>query len=160
MVISFMDFRVRRARRADLGDIAALLEAVRLPAPTQDRAVLRRFRNIVADLGGDFDVASARDRVRGFVHLAYARDLHQGNRAQMLALVSDSLEVRDALIAASIERASRRHCQDLTVLPGPWTTTVESEQAIAGWHRLDGCLRIDLAGERGAESSASPVEHR
>ncbi len=131
-----------------------------MPSPAHDRAGLRRYRNIIADLGCDFDVAGARDRVRGFVHITYARDLHSGNRGQLLALVSDAADVRDALLAAALARATRRRCSDLTVSPGPWTAAFETAGSLTRWQRLDGCFRIDLAGQRGAECSESPVENR
>jgi len=146
-----MDFRVRRVRRTDLRAIVRLLEATGLPVPPGDRAGLRRFRNIVADLGCDFDVAESRNGVRGFVHLTYSRDLRIGNRAQILALVPDSPEVRGALLNAATQRAIRRRCHDLTVAPGPWSAALRLDELPPGWGRVDGCMRIDLAAERGAE---------
>lgn len=155
-----MNFTLRRARRTDLGAISALLEKASLPGTANDRAGLRRFRNIVADLGCDFDVAGTRDGVRGFVHLTYARDLHSGNRAQLLALVFDSTEVLDALLAAAIERALRRHCRDLSVIPGPWSSALESARIPSGWERIDGCLRIDLSPRSQTHFSEAPATSR
>lgn len=115
-----MELHLRRVRRADFEQIRALTEAMKLEPPSADRAALRRFRNIVGDLGSDFDVAVSPRALHGFVHLAYARDLLAGNRAQLLALVGDSRDVRRMLFARAIDRAGRRQCRDLTAVGGPW----------------------------------------
>jgi hypothetical protein len=90
--------------------------------------------------------------VLGFVHLTYSRDLLMGNRAHLVALVTDSAEVRDALLRAASERAARRHCRDITLTPGPWNGALSDDSQLPrGWRQIDGCMRIDLASERGAE---------
>ncbi len=155
-----MNFTLRRARRTDLSAISALLEEANLPGPANDRAGLRRFRNIVADLSCDFDVAGTRDGVRGFVHIAYARDLHCGNRGQVLALVSDSADVLEALLSAATKRALRRHCRDLSVIPGPWSSALESAQMPSGWDRIEGCLRVDLSPQPQTQFSEAPATGR
>jgi hypothetical protein len=144
-------FRVRRVRRGDFGAIEKLLEKNGLATAAADRAGMRRFRNVVADLGSDFDVAATRNGILGFVHLTYSRDLLMGNRAHLLALVTDSPEARDALLKSATERAARRHCRDITLSPGPWNATPRDSEPPPGWHWVNGCLRIDLASERGAE---------
>lgn len=144
-------FRVRRVRRGDFGAIVKLLAKNGLATAAADRSGLRRFRNVVADLGSDFDVAATRNGVIGFVHLTYSRDLLMGNRAHLLALVTDSPEVCEALLKSATERASRRHCRDITLTPGPWNTFLRDSEPPPGWLWSDGCLRIDLASERGAE---------
>src|SRR5262249_30860791 len=79
--------RHRRGRRTDFVEIAGILAASEVPAPVPDRATLRRFRRIVSDLGADFYVALLDERLVGFVHVTYARQLAEAPRARVEALV-------------------------------------------------------------------------
>src|SRR5690606_37978805 len=125
-------------------EIRALTETTALPPPDAERATLRRFRNIVGDLGCDFDVATRLGRIHGFVHVAYARDLLAGNRASLLALVADSAEVRAKLFDSALVRARERHCRDLTIHAGPWTSAVDTVALGTGGTRIESGVRIEL----------------
>lgn len=139
---------IRRVRRGDLDDINTLLAETDLALVAAERAALRRFRNIVADLGCDFDVAIRRERVRGFVHVTYARDLLLGNRANLVALVGASAGVRTALLAVATARARRRRCVDITALAGPWMT-VDPSAASPDWRAATGRWRLPLDADDG-----------
>jgi len=52
-----------------------ILASSDLPVPPPDRATLRRFRHVVADLGSDFYVATIDERLVGVVHATYARQI-------------------------------------------------------------------------------------
>ena len=75
--------RHRRARRTDFDAIAAILAASGLPAPAPERAGLRRFRRLVADLGTDLYVAETDARVLGIVHVTYVRPVSGAPRARL-----------------------------------------------------------------------------
>ena len=89
--------------------------------------------------------------MRGFVHLAYARDLRVGNRATLLALVADTPEVGRALFDAALRRARRRRCHDLTVTPSPWIGEPATGELPADGRETAATLLIDLSGQRVAE---------
>jgi hypothetical protein len=146
-----MDLQLRRVQRSDFEAVLGIAAAGGLPIPAVDRAIHRRFRNIVSDLGNDFDVATARARLRGFVHLTYGRDLLVGNRAYLVALVADAVEVRNALFERAIARARRRQCCDLTTVTGPWVSSLEGLALSSGRSFVDGNIRIDL--QTGREQS-------
>jgi len=143
-----MDVHLRRVQRADLDAVLTLAEAEGLPIPAINRANLHRFRNIVGDLGCDFDVATTRARLRGFVHVVYGRDLLRGNRASLLALVGDSSEIRDALLERAIDRARRRQCCDLTGVAGPWLGSIDDSPFAERGDCAGAMIRIDLQGAR------------
>ncbi len=67
--------RLRRARRTDFAAVMHLLAGSGQPVPPPDRATLRRFRNLVADLGADFYLALVDQTLAGLVHVTYARQL-------------------------------------------------------------------------------------
>ncbi len=142
-----MEIRVRRVKRADLDGLCELLDTAGLPVPLRDRAGLRRFRNIVGDLAVDFDVARQSERVTGFVHLSYTRDLLHGNRARMLALVGTSATTVATLFDAAQRRARARRCADITASAGPWLPSPESFTA-SGWLIAAGSFCVDLAPKR------------
>ena len=55
---------IRRGRRTDFTAVMALLAASGGTVPVPDRATLRRFRQLVADLGGDPTRAFSQPRLR------------------------------------------------------------------------------------------------
>lgn len=107
----------RRAQRTDFDAIRAILTASGLSAPEPDRAGLRRFRRIVADLGGDLYLADATARVVGVVHVSYARHLISGPRARLeLLVVAPDVRRRGigrGLATWAAMRARRRGCTAL-----------------------------------------------
>src|SRR5689334_15065635 len=84
--------RHRRARRSDFDAISAIVAANGLPAPAAERAALRRFRNLVADLGADLYVAATGTQVLGVVHVTYSRRVIGGPRARLELLLVDPAE--------------------------------------------------------------------
>ena len=111
-------FRIRRGRRTDFMAVMHLLAADGEPVPVPDRATLRRFRHLVADLGADFYLVSVDGRLAGLVHLTYARQLAGAPRAQLDQLVvAQSFRRRgigSALLAFAQGRAQRRGCATLS----------------------------------------------
>lgn len=141
--------RHRRARRADFDAIRALLESSGLSTLGQERADLRRFRRLVADLGADLYVAERDARVLGVVHVTYTRHLTRSPQArlQLLAVAPDARAsgVGRALIALAAARARRRGCAALRC-----ATAVAAAEARAfldrtGWRRAGEELEFDLA---------------
>jgi GNAT superfamily N-acetyltransferase len=106
--------RIRRGRRTDFTAVMKLLADSGSAVPPPDRATLRRFRNIVADLGADFYLASIDDALAGLVHVTYARQLIAGPRARLdQLLVAEEFRRRgvgSALLAFVAVRARKRGC--------------------------------------------------
>ncbi len=116
--------RIRRSRRTDFSAVMHLLAASGVAVPPPDRATLRRFRHVVADLGADFYLASVDGAVVGLVHVTYARQLAVPPCAQLDHLVvAASFRRRgigSSLLAFAERRARQRGCAALScVLPGP-----------------------------------------
>jgi GNAT superfamily N-acetyltransferase len=109
--------RIRRGRRTDFVAVMNLLAASEVAVPPPDRATLRRFRNIVADLGADFYLALVDETLAGLVHVTYARQLTTGPRARLDQLVvADAFRrrgVASALLAFVQRRARKRGCTTL-----------------------------------------------
>jgi len=141
--------RHRRARRADFDAIRALLETSALSALGQERADLRRFRRLVADLGADLYVAERDTRVLGVVHVTYTRLLTRSPQArlQLLAVAPDARAsgVGRALIALAAARARRRGCTALRCGTALATPDARAFLERIGWRRTGEELEFDLA---------------
>ena len=111
---------IRRGRRTDFTAVMGLLAAGGVAVPAPDRATLRRFRQIVADLGGDFYLASVDDVVVGLVHVTYARQLAALPSALLDQLVVVPTYRRrgigSALLAFVERRARQRGCDTFTMV--------------------------------------------
>jgi GNAT superfamily N-acetyltransferase len=109
---------IRRARRTDFTAVMGLLAASGAAVPAPDRATLRRFRQVVADLGGDFYLALVDDAVVGLVHVTYARQLAAPPSALLDQLVvtaqSRRCGIGSALFAFVEKRARQRGCVAFT----------------------------------------------
>jgi GNAT superfamily N-acetyltransferase len=109
---------IRRGRRTDFTAVMRLLAASGVAVPVPDRATLRRFRQLVADLGGDFYLALVDDAVVGLVHVTYARQLAAPPSARLDQLVVAPAARRrgigSALLAFVEQRAHRRGCSAFT----------------------------------------------
>lgn len=113
---------IRRGRRTDFTAVMGLLAASGVAVPAPDRATLRRFRQVVADLGGDFYLALVDDAVVGLVHVTYARQLAAPPSAMLDQLVVAPAARRrgigSALLAFAERRAQQRGCITFTsILP-------------------------------------------
>jgi GNAT superfamily N-acetyltransferase len=113
---------IRRGRRTDFTAVMHLLTASGVTVPVPDRATLRRFRQLVADLGGDFYLALVDDAVVGLVHVTYARQLAVPPSARLDQLVvapsARRRGIGSALLAFAEGRARQRGCSAFTcVLP-------------------------------------------
>jgi GNAT superfamily N-acetyltransferase len=143
-----MRFAHRRVRRRDFSELAALHVACGRPAPLPDRATLRRFRRIVADLGADCYVAVERERVIGMVHTTYTRHLADGVHAQVIAwMVAPErrrLGIGDSLLQLASDRARRRRCLSLSMAPGAVEEEIAAALCRRGWQPTGPCFRIDL----------------
>ncbi len=109
---------IRRARRTDFTAVMALLAASGIAVPPPERATLRRFRYVVADLGTDFYLAFVDGTLAGLVHVTYARRLTLRPRAWLAELVVGTSfrhrGVATAVLAFARERARRRGCGTLS----------------------------------------------
>lgn len=109
--------RLRRARRTDFMAVMSLLAGCGIAVPPPDRATLRRFRNLVADLGSDFYLASFDETLAGLVHVTYARQLTTGPAARVDQLVvAENFRRRGigaSLLAFAQARARKRGCATL-----------------------------------------------
>ena len=155
-----MAIQLRRVRRGDFNELRNFLLRADLPALEPERATLRRFRNIVADLGADFDVAIRNGQIVGFVHLSYARDLRAGNRARLLALIGESPEVDSALVETAINRALGKQCRDIAIEPGAWIKVPKALKRVSQKQCINNFFLVDLPlGQRhskGGSESCNP----
>jgi GNAT superfamily N-acetyltransferase len=142
--------RIRRARRGDFAAVREVLAASGAACPAGERADLRRFRRIVADLSGDFYVALADDRVVGFVQVSYARQVAAPGRARIEALVVAPAwrehGVASSLVDLAARRARRRGCVEVgwTAPPGREILALLRD---LGWRSCGESLRVDLNGD-------------
>src|SRR6266852_7957695 len=113
--------RIRRSRRTDFTAVMQVLAGSAVDLPPPDRATLRRFRNIVADLGADFYVASVDGTLAGLVHVTYARQLSALATARLeqlqVAVPFQGRGVGSALLAFAQQRARRRGCATFACVP-------------------------------------------
>lgn len=104
------ELKIRRARRLDFDAVMALAAANIEP----DRRTVRRFRNIVADLGADLYVAESSGEIVGFVHASYTRQLCGGPHGRIETIAADpqrpDLGVEKALLEFISNRARKREC--------------------------------------------------
>jgi ribosomal protein S18 acetylase RimI-like enzyme len=144
--------RLRRVRRADSAAVGALLAAAGAGTLPLDRATLRRFRRLVADLGADCYLAERDGALVGLVHVTYTRHFFEGQRATLALLVVDPDARRQgigqALTDLALRRARRRGCRVLTCY------SAEREAAAAwlrrlGWRDAGGQLQVDLTPRAG-----------
>jgi N-acetylglutamate synthase-like GNAT family acetyltransferase len=141
--------RHRRARRSDFDAICALVESSGLSAPGPERAALRRFRRLVADLGADLYVAEIDARVRGVVHVTYTRHLAHSPQArlELLAVAPEARQrgVGRSLVAVAAARARRRGCAELRCGRAAATGEARAFLLHTGWQRAGEELEFDLA---------------
>ncbi len=114
-------YKIRRGRRLDFTAVMELLADGVRPAPPPDRASLRRFRRIAADLGSDLYVAETDGRPVGVLHVSYVRQLNSGQRARVeqLAVAEPhrGLGLERQLLDFAFARARRRACASLSWAP-------------------------------------------
>ena len=117
-----MRVRIRRGRRTDFTAVMQLLAASGTPVPSPERATLRRFRYLVADLGGDFYLALLEGELAGLVHVTYARQLAVPPAARVEQLVVAAARRRcgvgSALLRFAQQRARQRGCGTLSCTVG------------------------------------------
>lgn len=140
--------RHRRSRRTDLDSIRGILSASGLPAPDSDRAALRRFRRIVADLGSDLYVAVADEQVIGVVHITYSRQLG-GPPHGCLALLAVRPDARrhgigTNLAALAAARARRRGCSVVYTSPIGPAPDARGFLAAIGWRAAGEAFMLEL----------------
>ncbi len=142
---------IRRTRRTDFTAVMSLLATSATAVPPPDRAALRRFRNIVNDLGADLYVAVVDGVLAGLVHVTYARQLTvpPAARLDQLVVAADFRRrgVGAALLGFARTRARRRGCADLScVLPGDGAPARRFLEP-AGLHAAGGWFREPLRDE-------------
>ena len=146
-----MEVAIRRVRRTDFTAVCRLAANADLPVPAPERATLRRFRRMVADLGSDLYVASENSRPVGFIHVSYTRDLLSGCRGYLVALLSERESIGELLLRTANDRAKRRGCQSITVIPGPWTSSVGEITGLGSGTNAGGIFEVDVRTEPGTE---------
>jgi len=141
--------RYRRARRTDFTAIDALLRAAGAPDSGRDRAILRRFRRLVADLGADLYVAETDARLLGVVHVSYARSLIIGQRAQLELLVvaadARGRGIGRGLVSLAAQRARRRGCAALRYVAAGAADGAGAFLTHSGWRSVGDQFEFDLA---------------
>jgi len=145
--------RHRRARRTDADAVWTLLSDAGIEAPAEDRTGLRRFRRLVADLGGDLYLAERDASLVGLVHITYARHLLAGQRATLALLVvapeARRCGVGAGLIDLAAARARRRGCP-LLAWPGSDAAACGRDWLRRrGWREVGAHLLVDLTGAAG-----------
>jgi GNAT superfamily N-acetyltransferase len=140
----------RRARRADFEMVWTLLTGSGRAVPGEpDRATLRRFRRVVADLGSDLYVAEADGRPLGLVHVVYTRRLPGAPEARLELLVvapeARGDDVARELAAFAAARARRRGCAAMRCA-APEVGDAAAVLEHLGWQRIGDVFEFDLAG--------------
>lgn len=128
--MSKLDVHIRRCRRTDFTAIVRLLGEAGEPVPPPDRAALRRFRAIVADLAADVYLALDDDEPIGFVYATYTRQLATRAAARIEQLVvapsARGKGVGERLLRFIERRAIKRGCPTLsTVVPNTRANEVD-----------------------------------
>ncbi len=112
-----IDVVLRRARRTDFPAVMRLLAHNEVALPPADRSTLRRFRNIINDLGSDIYVCLTDDEALvGLLHLTYSRQLCETATARIEMLMASgphAATIRAALANLAETRARKRGCQRL-----------------------------------------------
>ena len=147
--------RIRRSQRTDFIAVMNLLAASGTAVPPPDRATLRRFRNLVNDLGTDFYLASVEESLAGLVHVTYARQLAVPPQAHLDQLVvAEAFRRRgigSALLAFAQRRARQRGCGMLAcaltaaAAPGAQFLTRAGLQPAGEWfvRKLDAAITVE-----------------
>lgn len=129
---------VRRARRTDFVAVMRLCAAAAPFAamPLPDRATLRRFRQLVNDLGGDFYLGFFAGELAGLVHATYARRLAEQPMARVEELIVAPewrrRGVGSRLLALVVRRARKRGCATIACTPTSDSQGVAAFLAAAG----------------------------
>jgi len=141
--------RHRRARRTDFDAISALLADSGLTVPGAERAALRHFRHLVADLGGDLYVAESDAHILGLVHVVYTRHLFRAPRARLGLLVvappARGRGIGRSLAALAAGRARRRGCAALRYGAADEGDGTRAFLDRTGWQRVGDEFEFDLA---------------
>jgi GNAT superfamily N-acetyltransferase len=131
--------RIRRGRRTDFTAVMHLLATSGVAVPPPDRATLRRFRNLVADLGVDFYCALVDGTLAGFVHVTYARQLTvpPGARLDQLLVAAPFRRqgIGAALLAFAQSRARQRGCGTFSYVVPTNASPAKPFLEKAGLHR-------------------------
>lgn len=139
---------IRRSRRTDFVAVMELLAATGTPVPPPDRATLRRFRALVADLGSDFYLAFFEGTLAGLVHISYTRCLARPPAARIeQLLVAGAVRRRgigSALLAFARQRGQQRGCGTLSCCVPPPATAAQAFLTRAGLQPQATCLAQEL----------------
>jgi GNAT superfamily N-acetyltransferase len=148
--MSAAGLRIRRAKRTDFTAVMRLLAEAGQAIPPSDRATLRRFRNIVADLGGDFYLALVDGALAGLVHVTYARHLTLPPLARLDQLVvAESYRRRGAgtaLLGLARRRARQRGCTSLSCALASDRSPAQAFLEKAGMRPAGVRYQLDLGG--------------
>jgi N-acetylglutamate synthase-like GNAT family acetyltransferase len=151
--------KLRRARRTDFARIVAVLAASGQAVPPPDRATLRRFRRVVADLGSDLYVALERERPVGVVYVTYARQLATAARARVETLAVapgiNAAAATAALLDCAVARARRRGCAALWLAEG--SAAGAAVDGRDGWRVVGGTLVMELSPDGPADAARHPA---
>jgi len=112
------DCVLRRARRTDFTAVMQLMVVAAQPVPVADRATMRRFRNMVNDLGADFYLAFRGTELVGLVFATHTRRLAVPPLVRVEQLVVSPLaesSTATALLDLVRSRAAKRGCSEWVV---------------------------------------------
>lgn len=143
--------RIRRARRTDFTMVMKLLADSGVAVPPPDRRVLRRFRNLVADLGGDLYLALVDGSVAGLVHVTYARQLSTtalADLAQLLVAAPHRQRgIGRQLLEFAAVRARKRGCVALSCRLSARSDAAAAMLRAGGFVEAGSILQLALAEE-------------
>jgi GNAT superfamily N-acetyltransferase len=138
--------RHRRAQRIDFAAVAALLAATGATVLQPDRATLRGFRRLVADLGCDLYVAAADGDIVGLVHVTYARRLAAppGARLELLVVAPHARRRRigRGLVELAAQRARQHGCRVLECAAA--APTAQAFLQHIGWETSGARFQFDV----------------
>jgi GNAT superfamily N-acetyltransferase len=137
----------RRARRTDFEAVCALLSAGGVTVPEADRATLRRFRRLVADLGSDVYLALVDERVVGIVQVTYTRHLlGQEARLALLAVMPEQRRhgIGRSLAGLAAARARRRGCARVCCALHGSASEATAFLTALGWRASGAQVEFDL----------------
>ena len=139
---------IRRVRRTDFTAVMTLLATSGAAVPPPDRATLRRFRKLVADLGADFYLALVDGTVAGLIHVTYARQLTVLPQAQLDHILVDAdfrrRGIGAALLAFARRRARQRGCSTFCCAVGTHDSATRGFLEQTGFRPVGEWFREDV----------------
>ncbi|GBD25019.1 hypothetical protein HRbin30_00333 [bacterium HR30] len=142
---------IRRAHWRDFDAVASLVAQCGAGSLLPERRTLRRFRNIVHDLGNDLYLAFSRDVLVGLVHIVYVRELVAPRRAEISSIFVSpgvaNVGVGEFLLSFARKRAQKRDCQVVVFRASESNRSVVPLLAAGGFRQAGQWYVADLLQE-------------